>query len=202
MSSNYSFRSPWAEWVGRGVLGLMGWKIEGELPSLPKYIIVVGYHTSNWDFVVLVAAKLVLRLRARWFGKHTLFRWPLLGPLFRLWGGVAIERHQSRGVVDQAVEAFSRHEHFLLALSPEGTRSLTSGWKEGFFHIAQGAGVPILPVGLDFEHRRIVIGEEALAAPCFQQEVERLTSFYNKYPPCHPELAWRGGEESDIRSQK
>ncbi|RRJ82674.1 1-acyl-sn-glycerol-3-phosphate acyltransferase [Aestuariirhabdus litorea] len=202
MSSNYYPRSPFAEWAGNTVLKTLGWRIDGELPTLPKYVAVVGYHTSNWDFVILIAAKLVMRLRARWFGKHSLFKWPLMGRLFRAWGGIAIKRHRSHGVVEQAVEAFDRHSHFVLGLSPEGTRSLTRGWKAGFYHIARGAQVPILPVALDFERKRIVVGEARMPAQTYRQELERQLRFYNQFPPRYPERAWRGEEEAPTSSQK
>jgi 1-acyl-sn-glycerol-3-phosphate acyltransferase len=41
----------------------------------------------------------------------------------------------------------------MLALAPEGTRKGVSSWKSGFYSIAAGAGVPILPVAFDYrEH--------------------------------------------------
>ena len=74
MSGNYLPRNPFAEALGRSVLKLMGWRIEGQLPALDKFVMIGAHHTSNWDFVVFIAAKFVLRVNARWFGKHSLFR--------------------------------------------------------------------------------------------------------------------------------
>jgi 1-acyl-sn-glycerol-3-phosphate acyltransferase len=143
MSGNYLPRNPLAEWVGRTALRLMGWRIEGELPPLDKFVVIGAHHTSNWDFVIFIAAKFVLRLNARWFGKHTIFRWPF-GGLMRLWGGIAIQRERQGNTVEQAVRAFAEHEQFVLILSPEGTRKKVERWKMGFYHIALGAGVPIV----------------------------------------------------------
>ena len=42
--------------IGRGVLRAMGWRIEGEIPDVPRIVISVAPHTSNWDFVVGMAA--------------------------------------------------------------------------------------------------------------------------------------------------
>ncbi|MCL6414182.1 1-acyl-sn-glycerol-3-phosphate acyltransferase [Aestuariirhabdus sp. Z084] len=201
MSSNYYPANRLVESIGRTVLRLLGWNIEGQLPRLNKYVAIVGYHTSNWDFVVLIAAKMLLRLHARWYAKHTLFRWPQ-GILFRSWGGIPIVRHKTRGVVEQAVDAFQGHEYFVLGLSPEGTRSLTDGWKEGFYHIARGAGVPIVPVALDYQRKALVIGDPRQPMADYSEQVTELIEFYNQFPPKYPKLAWKGGGPAPNESRK
>lgn len=77
MSGNYLPRNTLVESLGHAMLKLSGWKIEGQLPALDKFVVIGAHHTSNWDFVAFLAAKFVLRLNARWFGKHTLFNGPL-----------------------------------------------------------------------------------------------------------------------------
>lgn len=42
--------------LGRTVLGVLGWRLEGTFPDLPKFILVGYPHTSNWDAVVGLAA--------------------------------------------------------------------------------------------------------------------------------------------------
>jgi 1-acyl-sn-glycerol-3-phosphate acyltransferase len=134
----------------------MGWRVEGNFPDLNKFVVVVGPHTSNWDFVVGFAAYLALELSATWFGKHTLFRWPL-GPVFRHFGGIPIVRTRSTNVVALYVEEFARREQMVLAIAPEGTRAHVDDWKTGFYHIAVGAGVKLVPVALDFGSRAVHI---------------------------------------------
>ena len=63
--------------LGRGLLALGGWRIEGEFPDRPKLVAIVAPHTSNWDFVIGIAAVYALGLRVRFLGKHTLFHPPL-----------------------------------------------------------------------------------------------------------------------------
>ncbi len=87
MSGNYLPRNPFAEALGHSMLRVAGWRIEGALPPLDKFVVIGAHHTSNWDFVLFLAVKFVLRLNARWFGKHTLFRAPF-GALMRRWGGI------------------------------------------------------------------------------------------------------------------
>ena len=51
------------------------------------------------------------------------------------------------------VELIEERESFTLILAPEGTRKRTTHWKTGFYHIACGAGVPIVLGFLDYERK-------------------------------------------------
>ena len=191
MSGNYLPPNPFAEWVGHTVLRLMGWRIEGQMPALDKFVVIGAHHTSNWDFVLFLAAKFVLRLNARWFGKHTIFRWPF-NNLLQRWGGIPVRRHLKLNMVDQAIQGFRDNPEFMLILSPEGTRKKVERWKMGFYHIARGAGVPIVLGALDYAEKRIVIG------PAFQPtgdqaaDLKAMLAFFRPYPPKKPEYAFYG----------
>lgn len=191
MSGNYLPRNAFAEALGHAVFRLMGWRIEGQLPPLDKFVVIGAHHTSNWDFVLFIAAKFILRLNARWFGKHSIFRWPF-GALMRYWGGIPIRRHLKLNTVEQAIEAFAEHRQFILVLSPEGTRRKVERWKSGFYHIACGAGVPIVPAALDFQHRRIVIGAPFQPTGTEEADLRQLLAFYRPYVPKNPDYAFNG----------
>jgi len=143
--------------AGRAVLRLLGWRIEGEVPDLPKFVIAVAPHTSNWDFVIGIAAMFALDLRLAFLGKHTLFRGPFT-PLLLWMGGIPVDRSSPHGVVADAVTAFSQVDRRILALAPEGTRARGDGFKSGFLHIARGARVPVLFAALDYEGRCVRLG--------------------------------------------
>ena len=191
MYGNYLPPNPLAEWIGRTALKLMGWRIEGELPRLDKFVAIGAHHTSNWDFVIFIALKFVLRLNARWFGKHSIFRWPF-GGLMRSWGGIAIRRDRKLNTVEQAIQAFREHDEFILGLSPEGTRKKVERWKMGFYHIALGAGVPIVPGALDFANRRVVIGAPFQPTGDAEADLQALLAFFRPYVPKKPEYAFYG----------
>ena len=138
--------------VGRACLRLAGWRIEGTFPAVPKYVLIVAPHTSNWDFALGVAVVFAVELRVSWLGKHSMFFFPFKRCL-RWLGGIPINRSASHGVVGECVRAFAAAPALMLALTPEGTRKGVSQWKSGFYLIAWRAGVPILPVGFDYrEH--------------------------------------------------
>lgn len=191
MSGNYLPRNRLVEGIGHFVLKLMGWRIEGELPKLDKFIVIGAHHTSNWDFVLFIATKFVLRLNARWFGKHTIFRWPFAGILQR-WGGIAIRRERQGNTVEQAIQAFAEHKQFVLILSPEGTRKKVERWKMGFYHIAMGADVPFVLGALDYKNKRIVLGPTVYPTGDVEADLKEVFSFYRGYVPKKPEYAFHG----------
>lgn len=191
MSANYLPPNPAAQWLGRSVLKLMGWRIEGQLPKLDKFVAIGAHHTSNWDFVIFIAMKFVLRLNARWFGKHSIFRWPF-GGLMRTWGGIAIRRDRQLNTVEQAVQAFRENRQFILVLSPEGTRKKVERWKMGFYHIARGAGVPIVMGALDYQNRRVVIGPTFYPTGDEQADLATMLAFFRPFVPKKPEYAFHG----------
>jgi 1-acyl-sn-glycerol-3-phosphate acyltransferase len=163
--------------LGRGLLAALGWRIEGNLPDVSRAVIIVAPHTSNWDFVVGIAAKLALGLRASWLGKHTLFRAPLGGMMRRL-GGIPVDRSRSQDVVAQCVERFRGTAPLVLGLSPEGTRKAVPRWKLGFYHIAHGANVPIVPVAFDWSRRTLVVGPTTTPGRDMTADLEELARFF------------------------
>jgi 1-acyl-sn-glycerol-3-phosphate acyltransferase len=143
--------------VGRSLLYLLRWRIEGRIPDEPRFVIAIGPHTSNWDFVVGMAAMFALDLELAFLGKHTLFRGPL-GMLMRAMGGVPVDRAARNGVVGEAIDAFRARDQLVLAIAPEGTRHRVGRLRSGCVHIACGAGVPILIATLDGAARVVRLG--------------------------------------------
>jgi 1-acyl-sn-glycerol-3-phosphate acyltransferase len=135
-----------------------GWRIDGTLPDLPKYVLIGAPHTSNWDFVLFLGVIFGLRANVRFMGKAELFRWPI-GGFFRYCGGIPVDRKRSQGLVDQMVQACSESQRFILTIAPEGTRHQVAEWKRGFYHIAKGAGIPIVIAKVDGKHKTVWVGD-------------------------------------------
>jgi 1-acyl-sn-glycerol-3-phosphate acyltransferase len=165
-------------WLAKGLLKLFGWRAVGAAPDLPKYVLVVAPHTSNWDFLVMLALALALRIKVTWMGKHTLFR-PPLGWLMRPLGGLPINRTANHNVVAQAVESFRTSDRLVLAILPEGTRKRTSYWKSGFYHIARGANVPIALGFADYKRKVGGIGRVFLPSGDIDADMTIIREFYS-----------------------
>jgi 1-acyl-sn-glycerol-3-phosphate acyltransferase len=168
---------PVARAIGALWLRVGGWRIAGALPDLPQAIIIVAPHTSNWDFTLGLAIKFLLQLRARWLGKDAIFRSPL-GGFFRSIGGIPVDRSTSNNVVQASVDAFAQSPQMLLVLSPEGTRTARMQWRSGFYHIARGAHVPVIPVAFDWAAKRVTFLPPQWLGEDQQGEIARLTAMF------------------------
>ena len=162
------------------ILKLAGWKVEGQKPTVRRYVLIGAPHTSNWDFVIFMAVALKLRMPMFWLGKNTLFRGPM-GPVMRYLGGIPVYRQRKNNMVGQAVAAFNCHSRFVLALAPEGTRSKVNEWKTGFWHIAHDAKVPVVPAYVDFTRKIAGIGATYKLTGDKKQDIANLQTFYAPY---------------------
>ncbi len=163
--------------LGRSVLAVLGWRVTGVFPNEPKLVLIGAPHTSNWDFVIGLAAAFSLRLGFSWVGKHVLFR-PPAHWLFRWLGGVPVDRRASHGFVQQMVAEFESRSQFLLALAPEGTRKAVARWKTGFYHIAHGARVPIVIVTFDKARKAIHVGPVVTPSGDLSADLDRILALY------------------------
>lgn len=171
--------------LGRTGLGLLRWRIDGRFPDLRKFVIIVGPHTSNWDFVVGLLCDLALDLDAVWLAKHTIFVGPF-GRWLKSLGGVPVVRSASHNVVAQAAAEFAKRDQMILAIAPEGTRKKVQEWKSGYWHIARAAGVPIVPAGLDFARRAAVIGPPRWTTDSLEDDEAVFKSFFATIEPKRP----------------
>lgn len=140
------------------IMFLTGWRVDGKLPDLPKYVLIGAPHTSNWDFVLFLGIIFYLKVDARYMGKAELFRNPF-GWFFYYCGGVPVDRKKSAGLVEQMIEACNKADRFILTIAPEGTRHYVSEWKSGFHRIAKGAGIPIVMAKVDGANKIVHVGE-------------------------------------------
>lgn len=173
-------------WLALFLLRLFGWRPEGTLPDIPKYVIIAAPHTSNWDFVLMLALALAYKIRIVWMGKNSLFRWPL-GLLFKRLGGIPIDRSSPHNVVEQAVEVFDKREKLIMVITPEGTRKKVKTWKTGFYYIAKGANVPILLGFADYKRKIAGFGPTIVSSGDIEADMRVIRDFYSGIYGKHPE---------------
>lgn len=170
------------------ILRLLGWTCP-DLPQRPPRAVVIGYpHTSNWDFPLGLLAMWALRLDARWVGKDALFRGPL-GPVMRWLGGIPVNRRERTGFVERLATEIRARPRCMLTIAPEGTRSLTEGWKSGFYHIARAAEVPVLVGIVDYARRRIGLVACIELSGDAERDMARIAECYRDCHGRRPEQA-------------
>lgn len=163
--------------LGRLLMRLSGWRFEGTFPDVPKVVVAVAPHTTNWDFIVGVLTLWSLDIKVSFLGKHTLFRgW--FGRWMRSIGGIPVDRSQSHGVVGESVAAFNRVDRLVLAIAPEGTRQLDKGFKTGFLRIAQEAKVPVLLAYFDFSRKVVGFGPLFMPTDSVDADMKVILDFY------------------------
>ena len=163
--------------LARAYWAVSPWRmVVTEVPQRPT-LIIGAPHTSNWDFVLMLAIGWRIGVKLKWLGKHTLFTsWR--GPLMRALGGIPVDRREPARVVDEVVAKVRSGSVFGLVITPDGTRGPHTHWKSGFYRIARETG---LPLALGFVDRPTMT---AGLAPGFEltgdisADMDRIRAFY------------------------
>lgn len=105
-------------------------------------------HQSSMDTVIV--AKLI-KQDFTGIGKKEIANFPVIGPALKYADMVFIDRSSTSKAIDaiQPVIKALKEDGLSVCLAPEGTRSRGTklgAFKKGAFHIAQQAGVPIVPI--------------------------------------------------------
>ena len=170
------------------LLRLFGWRIEGQLPPITHAVLIGAPHTSLWDGFNVVLGAMALDLPVRTMAKHTLFIGPL-GPLMRGLGFFPVNRKAPGGMVAQCAARLQQPEPMFMVIAPEGTRSGNNGpWRTGFHRIAKRAGVPMLPVAMDYGRKCLVIGQPVHPTDDVEADVLAAQRFFAQATPRHPQL--------------
>jgi 1-acyl-sn-glycerol-3-phosphate acyltransferase len=172
----------------RRLLALLGWRVDVVPPAVPRCVIAVYPHTSNWDFFVGYLAKLAAGLPVHWVGKHTIFRGPLR-PLLRSMGGIPVDRRAAAGLIDALVREMEARPWMWLAIAPEGTRARVTHWKSGFYRVALAAKVPIGLAFIDYRTRTVGLTEYLVPTGDEEADLARIRAAYAGRVGRRPELA-------------
>lgn len=167
-------------------LRLGRWKIEGDWPSEKKLVLIAAPHTANIDGFCMIAAAAYYRADVRWMGKKSLTTGPL-GWLVKWSGCIPIDRSAKHDLVEQMRQAFAAASELVVLVPPEGTRSRTEGWKSGFYHIANNAGVPIVMGVLDFGTKTIRLSGQISPTGNYEADLAIIQQHYKDAVGKHPD---------------
>ena len=194
--------------IGHLILRLMGWRLEGVIPNVPKMVLLGAPHTSNVDGIIGLSALFALGIRASTMIKDSAFK-GIMGVILRWMGAIPINRRSPKGVVEQSVDAFNNNEKMFLLIAPEGTRSNAPEWKRGFYHIAMGAQVPILSAAADYKNKIITMGPTLMPSGDYASDLRRILEFYRDFgvprhehrlskPICDIKgISWQASQDKD-----
>lgn len=163
------------------MLKLFGWKLDimSDLPD--KCVICVAPHTSNWDFILGMAAYKSLGRKFNFLIKESWFFFPM-NLIFKALGGIPVPAQKGKGdLTNHIIETFKLRDYLNLAITPEGTRSLQSKWRTGFLYIAYGAKVPILLGVIDYKTKIIVIRNVFQPTGDVDHDMKAVKDYYRSF---------------------
>ncbi len=173
-----------AYWVMR----LKGWTFHGERPKDRKFILLGAPHTSNWDFILTWALMSYFDLPLKYFVKDQIFKGPLK-PFFISMGAMPIDRSRRLNMVERTIEAFQENDDIVIGILPEGTRKYVEHWKSGFYHIAQGAKVPLILAGVDGVNKKLILLDRFETTGDIQADMEKLAEIFGDIKGMVPEFS-------------
>ena len=186
-----AYRPKIVVFMGRLLLKIFGWKVEGMVPEMGKnenLVLIAAPHTSNWDGVFGFAAIIGLDAKISYFGKYTLFDQPILGRFLKYMGGIPVDKNNpGSGLVREAIANMEKLKGSLIAVAPEGTRSKTEQWRTGFLRIAEAVDAKIFVAAFDFDTKRIVLDKFFQPSENMQKDLDNLKAYYTQYGAKRPE---------------
>jgi 1-acyl-sn-glycerol-3-phosphate acyltransferase len=169
------------------ILKLFGWKVTGTFPhQYKKLVILEAPHTANIDYVVGMFCIYAIGVKVNVIIKKEAFFWPIGGLLKKL-GGIPIDRTGTTNKVDAIASLFDKHETLNLGITPEGTRSLATTWRKGYYYIALKAKVPILLAYIDYKKKEGHFGPVFYPSGDYEKDFKKIEDFYRGVHAKHPE---------------
>ena len=168
------------------ILTFFKWKVTDNVGFIPKCVICVAPHTSNFDLFLGQLTYAHLNRKAGFLMKKSWFFFPL-GYLFRAIGGIPVNRSKNNSLTAQLAEEFDKREVFHIAITPEGTRKRNSEWKKGFYFIALTAKVPILLGTIDYHLREVKLCALFTPTGDVDSDMVKIKEYYANIHPRHPE---------------
>lgn len=162
------------------------WTLASEAAPTKPTILIGAPHTSNWDFVLMLAIAWRLRIDVHWLGKSSLFHgWR--GPLMRRLGGIAVDRSDPARVVADVVSRVHAGRVFGLVITPDGTRGGNEYWKSGFYRIARETGMPVTLGFVDRTTMTTGLGPTLDLTGDVGADMDRIRAFYADKSGLRPE---------------
>lgn len=172
------------------IFKLTGWKTAvNSSPEINRCVLIAAPHTSNWDFVYARAALYILRVKVRFLIKDDYFVFPL-NYILKAMGAIPVDRSKAKGNKVQAlIDIFDRNKEMVTMIPAEGTRSLVKEFRKGFYHVANGAKVPIALGYLDYKKKIAGIGPLFYPTGDIDKDLQEIYAFYRTINARHPKNA-------------
>ncbi len=169
------------------VMHLSRWTFAPEFPLPDRCLVIGAPHTSNWDGFYMVMAMWAVERPVSFLVKKNLTDVPVIGSFVKAIGGIPVDREHPGHLVDRIISLAESKDHFVLVITPKGTRSVRPYWKSGFYRIAMDAGLPIVPGFIDGAKHRYGWGEPMRLTGNRRNDMDKIRDFYSGLVGIRPE---------------
>jgi 1-acyl-sn-glycerol-3-phosphate acyltransferase len=180
-------------WIFKLLFKWYGWKIVGDFPDYgKKAVIIAAPHTSNWDFVFMIAAFSIAKIPLHFTIKKEWLKFPFKKAMLKF-GAVGIDRSPKvegqprQSMTDAMADLFKNRDSLVLTVTAEGTRALRTEWKTGFYYVAKTAGVPIVCSYLDYGKKESGMDKLIWPSDNMEADLREIMAFYKTKTPKFPE---------------
>ena len=169
------------------VMHLSRWTFAPEFPLPDRCLVIGAPHTSNWDGFYMVMAMWAVERPVSFLVKKNLTDVPVIGSFVKAIGGIPVDREHPGHLVDRIISLAESKDHFVLVITPKGTRSVRPYWKSGFYRIAMDADLPIVPGFIDGAKHRYGWGEPMRLTGNRLNDMDKIRDFYSGLVGIRPE---------------
>ena len=169
------------------VMHLSRWTFAPEFPLPDRCLVIGAPHTSNWDGFYMVMAMWAVERPGSFLVKKNLTDVPVIGSFVKAIGGIPVDREHPGHLVDRIISLAESKDHFVLVITPKGTRSVRPYWKSGFYRIAMDADLPIVPGFIDGAKHRYGWGEPMRLTGNRRNDMDKIRDFYSGLVGIRPE---------------
>jgi len=166
--------------ISSWVLKIQKWKVNGSIPEEKRVVLVIGPHTSNWDFIIGVLVILSLDAKINWLGKHTIFKRGFKSLLTRL-GGIPVNRQDPSDLFSRIKVITEKSNGYLIGMAPEGTRKKVLKLKSGFIRIAKQTNSKIMLAGIDFQKKIVNLDKFFTPTGDLNNDLLFVQDYFSRY---------------------
>ena len=166
--------------ISSWILNLRKWEIDGVIPDDKRVVLVIGPHTSNWDFIIGILVILSLDAKINWIGKHTIFKRGFKRLLNKL-GGIPVNRQDPSELFSKIREITQKSNGYLIGMAPEGTRKKVLKLKSGFIRIAKQTNSKIMLAGIDFKKKIVNLDNFFTPSGNLDDDLDYVKNYFSRY---------------------
>ena len=178
--------------VAEKALHFFNYKIDNSnLDSLDSKMIIVGTHTSIYDFFIGLLyyyAFLNKKYTTYVFMKKDFEKicTPILAFIDKKFKIISVDGTKNN-LIEKTCNLLKTEDNYVIFIAPEGTRKCTEKLRTGYWYICKNMDINVAYMGIDFNEKSIYLDKPRKVNEDWNKEMEWFISECKKYIPLYPE---------------